>query len=78
MRQNQIIIHPAEVHVPTQRSRTYCPTIDGNIPMNILIRVALFAASLATITPVANAATASAVPSTIQQDQIGTPGPGWG
>jgi hypothetical protein len=49
------------------------------IPMNILIRAAFAALSLATITPVANAATANNTPAFVQQvNQIAPPGPGWG
>jgi hypothetical protein len=47
--------------------------------MPILIRAAFAALSLATITPVANAAAANNAPASVQQDnQIAMPGPGWG
>jgi Spy/CpxP family protein refolding chaperone len=47
--------------------------------MKILIRAAFATLSLATITPVASAATANASPPPVQQDiQIGLPGAGWG
>jgi hypothetical protein len=46
--------------------------------MKILVRAAFAALSLATITPVANAAAANDAPASIQQDnQIALPGPGW-
>ena len=47
--------------------------------MKYLIRAAFTALSLATITPVASAATVNNAPASIQQEnQIGMPGPGWG
>jgi hypothetical protein len=49
------------------------------ISMKNLIRVAFAALSLATITPVANAATVDNTRAPVQQDnQIGSPAPGWG
>jgi hypothetical protein len=53
---NGIIIHYIKVHLRLQRSRTSRPT-EMERPMNILIRAVFAALSLATITPVANAAT---------------------
>jgi hypothetical protein len=47
--------------------------------MKVLIRAAFAALSLATISPVANAATANNPRASVQQDnQIVPPGPGWG
>jgi hypothetical protein len=47
--------------------------------MNYLIRVGFAALSLATITPVANAAATNNAPAFVQQvNQIAPPGPGWG
>jgi hypothetical protein len=45
--------------------------------MKHLIRAAFAAISLATITPVANAATMGSTPASTQH-QIASPGPGWG
>jgi hypothetical protein len=45
--------------------------------MRYLIRVAFAAVSLATITPVANAATIGNTPASVPH-QIALPGPGWG
>jgi hypothetical protein len=45
--------------------------------MQYLIRAAFAAFSLATITPVANAATTNNTPASVQH-QIASPGPGWG
>ena len=47
--------------------------------MNILIRAAFVALSLATIPPVSDGAAANTSPPPVQQDnQIGEPGAGWG